>query len=573
MKKWFAITSLIFFTLLCFTPIQADEEEEANVTGEISVGVHGGDVDGHEGKVSEFQQMPSNVQPHFKMYLEGEKSGYRWLFLGDYYDSNDQRYNASFDARRVFKIDYEFDEFQHWLENDPLDNLMGRFGGAMVTHENLDLDADHLISRGEHRGRIDFTIPDLPNLRFDVGYREEFRKGHRQAIAIQTRFSAGVTSRSREINQKTRDVTAMATLTAGMMTVDYTFMARDFKEKGATPRNYYEPTIHPIRGGQWTDPDTGDYFDYEAIFGARTQYGGEWLPYNQIPDMKKYSHRFRANADITEDASLLAVYVNSNVENQFTGLDIDYSNTAGKFIKNWGNKIRLTARARRQSINNDNVFVDVMNSEEYESRWGGSFDYTRFSALSRDITDLDVDLSYRPSRRLSFRGGLEWEETDRDHFEVAADSTKTREIAVNLACNARPSRDLRFRARYEHQSIDDPFIFLQSSCESDIDSLDYREYYKRRQFRTADRTSVPNRSDHLRTTGTWHINSRVQLLGTLNVIDQANDETTYGDWTHANVTPALNLVWMAANHVSVTLGYSHPWDRTKTLFSIPNMYG
>lgn len=578
MKKWFAITSLIVFMLLYFTPVKAQEteegeEEDTTFTGEVNVGAHGGDVDGYEGKVAEYIQMPDPVSPNFKLFLEGEKKGYHGLFLGDYWDTNEQQYRAYFDAKRVLKIDYDFNELQHWLDNDPLDNLMGRFGGCMITHENLDLDTDHIIVRGEHRGEVDLTIPQVPNLRFDVGYREEYRKGTRQAIAVSHCTTCHATSRSREVDQKTRDVTAMATLTAGIITADYTFLTRDFTENGATPRNYYEPTIHPVRGGEWTDPDTGDYFNYEEIFGARTQYGDEWLDYNQIPDTQKYSHRLRANLDFTENDSLLGVYVNSNVENQFTALEIDYSNLAGKYIHNWGRKACLTARGRWQSIDNDDVFVDVINSEEYESRWGGNFDYTRYSSLSRNIADLDVDFSYRPSRRLNLRGGFQWEETDRDYYEVAADSTKTREIAVKLACNARPVRDLRFRVRYEHQDIKDPFMFLQSSCESDIDSLDYREYYKRRQFRTADRTSVPTRSDQLRATGTWRINSRLQLLGTFNAIDQANNETTYADWTRTNITPALNLVWMAAQKVSVTLGYSHIWDKTETLFSIPNMFG
>lgn len=571
MKKLFYISLALL--LLTAPPLLAEGEE--SFEGEVTIGGHISDINDYGGKVGEYEQTSEDGTIDGELKMKGANDGVYWQLYARPYDSMDQDYSASLDFRRILKASYSFHKLPHWLDNDPLTNIDSKMGGKMNTYENLEVDADYVIAYSEHEAAMDLAIPSMPNLTFNFGYREQMRQGHRQQLSVSHCGNCHVEGVGREVDESTRDLIAGATLRAGVMTMDYTYLTRAFSDSASTPSRFYDNAMHPVRGEIWTDPETGDDVNYGVIFNARLQFEDETRPVGLIPDVDKDSHKVRARFDLPGSASLVASAISASVENQWTGLATDSTGFHAQYTDRWGerNKWRFNMKVRHQSIDNDDIFIDVENSEAYESRWGGDFDYLRQSSLNRDVTTAGADLSYRSSRKMNIRGGVEWKSTDREHYLVADDETRTDAIRLYASLNLRPTRKFRARLTVKHDDISNPFASPNAVCESDIDDTADRQYWMRRGFRTGDVGAQPSSADQLRATATWSLNTKSTLSANIRWSDQSNDDLTYADWNRTLFQPGLTYN-LALNEKAVfTAGYLRIQEETDTLFSIPVMDG
>jgi hypothetical protein len=352
-------------------------------------------------------------------------------------------------------------------------------------------------------------------------------------------------------------------------------LKRAFSEGSATPTRYYDNAMHPVRGEVWTDPETGEDVNYGVIFNARLQFEDETRPYGMVPDVDKDSHKVRARFDLPGSATLTASAISASVENQYTGLATDSSGFHAQYTDKWGerNKWRFNLKLRHQSIDNDDVFVDVENSEAYESRWGGSFDYLRQSALNRDVTTARADLSYRSSSKMNVRGGMEWKSTDREHYMVADDETRTDAVRFYASLNLRPTRKFRVRMTAEHADISNPFASPNAVCESDIDDTSVRQYWMRDAYHTGDVGVRPNSADQLRASATWSLSVKSTLSANFRWSDQSNDDLTYADWNRTLFMPGLTYNLALNDKAVFTAGYMRIKEETDSLFSIVVMDG
>jgi len=571
MKKLFTISLALL--LLTALPVMAEGEE--GFEGEVTIGGHIGDINDYGGKVGEYEQVAEDGRIDGELKMEGANDGVFWHLYARPHNSMDQDYSASLDFRRILRASYSFHKLPHYLGNDPLTNIDSKMGGKMNTYENLDVDSDYVIAYSEHNAEMDLAIPSMPNLTFNFGYREQMRQGHRQQLSVSHCGNCHVEGVGREVDESTRDLTAGATLRAGVMTMDYQYLTRAFSDSGSTPTRFYDNAMHPVRGETWVDPETGETVNYGVIFNARLQFEDETREVGLVPDVDKDSHKVRARFDLPGSASLTASAISAKVENQWTGLATDSSGFHAQYTDKWGekNKWRFNVKLRHQSIDNDDIFIDVANSEEYESRWGGSFDYLRQSSLNRDITTAGADLSYRTSSKLNIRGGLEWKSTDREYYEVAENETRTDALRFYASLNWRPMSKFRFRLTGEHSDIDNPFASPLAVMESDIDDVADRQYWQRTAYYTGDVAAMPTSADKWRATATWNVNTRSTLSANLRWTDQSNDELTYTDWNRTLFQPGISYNLALNDKAVFTLGYLRIKEETDTLFSIPVMDG
>lgn len=571
MKKLFYISLALL--LLTAPPLMAEGEE--SFEGEVTIGGHIGDINDYGGKVGEYEQVSEDGRMDGEVKLEGATDGFYWDLYARPYDTKDQDYSASLDFRRILQLSYQFHKLPHWLGNDPLTNIDSKMGGKMNTYENLEVDADYVIAYSEHEAEMDLAIPSMPNLVFNFGYREQMREGHRQQLSVSHCGNCHVEGQGREVNESTRDLTAGATLRAGVMTMDYKYLTRAFSDSGSTPTRYYDNAMHPVRGEIWNDPATGEDVNYGVIFNARLQFEDETREVGLIPDVEKDSHKVRAKFDLPNSASIVASAITASVQNEWTGLSSDSTGFHAKYTDRFGsnNKWRFNMKLRHQSIDNDDVFIDVENSEAYESRWGGEFDWLRQSSLNRDVTTAGADLSYRSSSKMNIVGGLEWKSTDREYYEVAEGETRTDAIRVYASINLRPTRKFRTRLTLKHDDTSNPFASPLAVCESDIDDPAYRQYWMRRAFRTGNVAAQPTNENQLRWTATWSLSTRSTLSGNIRWSDQKNDDLTYADWSRTLFQPGLTYTLALTNKAVLTAGYLHLEEETDTLFSIPVMDG
>ena len=84
-----------------------------------------------------------------------------------------------------------------------------------------------------------------PNLTFHTGYREQRREGIEQSIGMSKCTACHITGGSRNVDEKTKDLSAGVTGKFGGLTVDYTFLDREFREQADVPMRWYDPALSP----------------------------------------------------------------------------------------------------------------------------------------------------------------------------------------------------------------------------------------------------------------------------------------------------------------------------------------
>jgi predicted porin len=557
-KVFVLLTVLVFLGVLTF-PVWAEDDEETEFDVEIGVGYHITDYDDYPGKIGEYEVLDhDSTGPDFHFSGTAQNKDLTLDFSGRYYEDNDHEYQFSGDYRRILIQDFSYDRFQHWLDHDELDNLSAWTGHVVVSHEDFDAGKDYIIKRTEEKSDTVLNLPFLPGTQLNFNYRRQMREGERQSLAISHCGACHVTSQAREVDEETEDFKVGITKKHDWLTVSYNYFHREFDERGETPENAYDDPKHPGTGLQQ--------------FDNRVQYGDETLSYDLVPSTEKDSHIVKALARLPANTTLSASYVYSNVENNDEDLEIDSDTITARVTNNFFPGLNLTGKFRYLTIDNDDVYVDVTEDFRGAAPWKpGGFepDFTRESAMSRDVTTLGFDARYQLLKRTSLRLGYEWEKIDRDDYAVdEGGETETETDTVKLVLNSRPHRKVKVRLGYKWQDIDDPFNNVNGACEDDSTTTG-EFYWQRHDTRTADVSNQPTDVDEITADLTWSILHNLSLTANYRYTDKENDETNSSDWEQESHVPSLSLWYAPTPKLSFNLSYIYDWTETDTLSCIP----
>ena len=583
-KKIFALLTVLVFLGAFTYPVWAEGDEDAEFDVKIGVGYHVTDYNDYPGKIGEYEVLDhDSTGPDFHFSGTAQKKDLYLDFSGRHLEDNDHEYNFSGDYRRIIKQDFSYDIFQHWLDHDGLENLSA-YGVAsaahvVTSHEDLDAGKDYIINRSEEKSDTVLNLPFLPGTQLNFNYRRQIREGHRQSLAISHCAACHVTSQARKVDEETEDFKVGFTKKHSWLTVSYNYFHREFDERGDTPVNAYDDPTHP-------NGTSGDVFD------DRVQYGDETLQYDLVPSTEKDSHIVKARANLPANTTLFTSYVSSNVENNDNELETDTDTITARITNNYIPGLNLSGKFRYLTIDNDDVNVEINEplatagpnngnpwydpgAPGYGAGWYNSFDpdFTRESAMSRDVTTLGLDARYQLLRRTSIRLGYEWEKIDRDAYAVdEGGETETETDTVRVALNTRPHRKLKAKIGYKWQDIDDPFnnvngayenvVFAGSTAPSPNPWVDSVQYWERHAARTADPSNQPTRVDEITANLTWSIMVNLSLTADYRYTQKENDDTEYTDWEQESHTPSLSLWYAPMPRLS--FNFSGIYDLTET---------
>ena len=580
-KKIFALLTVLVFLGAFTYPVWAEGDEDAEFDVKIGVGYHVTDYNDYPGKIGEYEVLDhDSTGPDFHFSGTAQKKDLYLDFSGRHLEDNDHEYHFSGDYRRILKQDFSYDIFQHWLDHDELENLsaygVGDAAHVVTSHEDFDAGKDYIIKRTEEKSDTVLNLPFLPGTQLNFNYRRQMREGDRQSLAINHCGSCHVTSQAREVDEETEDFKVGVTKKFDWLSVSYNYFHREFDERGETPKNAYEDPTHP--GG------AGDIFD------DRVQYGDETLHYDLVPSTEKDSHIVKARATLPANTTLFASYVYSNVENNDTHLEVDSDTITARVTNNFFPGLNLTGKFRYLTIDNDDVYVDVNEPLSTAGANAGfpwhnhnpaltynSFDpdFTRESAMSRDVTTLGFDARYQLLRKTSLRLGYEWEEVDRDYYAVdEGGGTETETNTVKAVLSSRPHRKVKARIGYKWQDIDDPFNNVNGAYEDVTfagtgSPFSGTQYWERQAARSADLSNQPTEVNEITADVTWSILHNFSLAADYRYTDKENDETDYSDWEQESHVASLTLWYAPIPKLSFNLSYIYDWTETETLACIP----
>ncbi len=264
-KLWMSLLAL----LLVIAPAAGQ-----TVSGELEVAGRGASNDGNPARVAEYRTNTSGPElrvsltaPLEKLYLEVSSHAR---------EGNDQLHRLRFDLGRLVRSHTTFTKGVHRLEHDPLANLQGTVKDVVATWStDLEPGRRYGIDWNVLENRTDLQLPGAGWLVVSAELREQWRKGHRQSLAMSHCSSCHVQSQGRQVDEHVRQAGLSARATFGGWSVVGSVGTRDFRERGATPVRLYEKVEQPaLRTPLFTDR-----MQFGLADGA--------LPYDRVPTTQK----------------------------------------------------------------------------------------------------------------------------------------------------------------------------------------------------------------------------------------------------------------------------------------------
>jgi hypothetical protein len=461
------------------------------------------------------------------------------------------------------------------LDHDPLTNIdvvSHARSAAYVT--DFDPSKQYHITRSEFVSNSRLSIPQLPFLKVYVDFRNEHRSGEYQARTLSKCSACHVVAKSRSINNFNRDLTIGTAVRIGKSNIDYSYTHNQFKENDAAPTNHYLLAQHPEK--------------MIPVFNARLGVGSDTvLPFDEIPDSTKDTHLVQAAVPVSQNMTFTAQYLTATVENTSANLKWKTNSFAGGFSTRLGKNGFFNIRFRQIEIDNDTIFVDVSEPLDiagpnvgltYAGAYGvGSFDFFRYSALSRKVFDLDATFRYKLTKSLRLRLGYEYKTVNRDHYDVGDTKSSTFKGKITF----KPVKQFKLTVEGKFKSITDPFSNLKGGVAPLLQTTAYPNFFVGTQFfqwheaREVNLTNFPESVNEIKGGFVWSPSSKFALNGSILVRSEENDSINYtgAKWSRDMTQYGVNMWFAPSKKFISSLSYYNYANNYSSLFAIAVIEG
>jgi hypothetical protein len=520
---------------------------EGNAESSVELGFYGTDVDGSPDMAAEYDDTASGVTAGATVSAHQDWGSV--YFLGAFQSSNTNAGELDFDIKRMVRSHNSYEKFIHRLGHDPMTNLEATsFNGKVVEHTDYDPDQEYDLTYAVFSSRTEFQLPSVKALTLGVQFDEQKREGHRQAFTTSHCDTCHIKSQSHALNEKTSDGTLDAKVAWKGGYVKGAFTSRSLKYGTNSVQTTFDDNLHP----ELQLPVFDNRMQYDSDVGA--------VPADMWPNSDKDKTRLDLVFNNVGGFTITANGVWSQTENDYTNLQSDYKGYIVSAAKGWKNGWRLRWRGNVYSIDNDDVFVDVNDrlsiagphaGRTYEDVYGLNFDFTRKSALNRDVFESKADLSYRFGRKAgTLRFTWDYDTIDRENYEVLPGEFKTSTNLLGASWRARPATGWQLEANLKYATVDNAFTLINGACSTLVsgsypnpwnpETPQYTQFHEARIAETTASASSWGRAD-LRlgyTTGT------TTVFGKYIYYDGDNTDGDLTEWSRQNNT-ALVTVWSA----------------------------
>jgi hypothetical protein len=580
MKKLIMLLLMVCFVLAFPFVVMAEDKDNGEDPDQVQVKLKVGAVvkDGQDfqGKVNEYKPVDDGVRPVIKAKISGRTGKTYFNLFSDFRgDLKDQYHQLEADFNRVLTQKFSFDSIYHRLDHDPLTNIdvVSEARSAAYVEDFNPADQYH-ITRNEFLSTTRLSIPQLPFLKMYVHFRNENRVGEYQARTLSKCSACHVVAKSRPIDNFNRDIRIGGFVRMGKANIDYSFTHNQFKEKETAPTNHYLKVQHP----ELSSP----------VFTARISYGDDQvLPFDNIPESKKDTHLVKAAVPISDSSTISAQYLDSTVKNVTAGLQWASNSFAGAFSTRFGKKGFFNIRFQQIKITNDSIFIDLNEPVDiggplvgttYAEDYGvGTFDFTRYSAMSRTVWDIDANFRYRLSKQVRLRLGYEYKQIDREHYDV--DNTKYSTFKGQLSF--RPVKQFKLTLDGMYRTISNPFANLKGGVAPTVQTTAYPnpfvgvQFFQWHALREATLTNYPESIKELKAGFNWNASARFALNGNFLYRNEENDNLIFpgARWDRDMTQWGVNM-WLAPSQkFPITVSYYNYQNKYDTLFAIAALEG
>ncbi len=572
MNRWTKITVILALTMVCALCL-GEDGEDAYMEGSVSVGGHFSDVEDSEERAAEYETIDEDGAADIELKLFHNRGDRFMKVEADIRNEYDLWSRVRIHSGSGVRNEFSYRRFIHRLDHDYLKNITARSsadpeantpGGMMFTHEDRDPDGSYGVTITELKNELEVDVGS--HIICKWGYGRRTRKGYRQAISVNKCSMCHVVGRRARVDETTLDHHVGFSAVFPKLQVIYEFVSSEFTNHAAAPTNFWDAAKHPV-----SDDMGGD-------FPTRVIYGDEEGEYSRTPDTKKQSHELKINGMLTDSHSIVGAFSMFDLENELEDLTLESKTGSAAWYYNPEGNFKLTTTFSRESLDNDDVFIDLDPWREGYTGGGQDFDWTRYSAYNRDVTVGRVQGSYQLNKVNGVSFDYRYRSIDREYLELYPDSSEKETVQNRVQMSWHRRKPIcRSTFTVEYELTDYPFANKDAMCEPSYENgetlPDNSSFYYFQRERLAAATNQPTDSLRIKFNGSLFSGTKASLNLQASYQDEKNDELNEYQWERDMLISGLNL-FAAPNQVSIfTLGYNFLDITSNALFCIPVMDG
>jgi len=217
---------------------------EGDTESKIELGVWNVDISGSPDMAAEFYDDGSG--PLANATVATHQKWGSLYFMGAYQSENTNAGELTFDIGRTVRSHTSYEKFLHRLGHDPMTNLEATsINGKVVQHTDLDSQTDYNLDYSVLRSRTELQFAGLRPLTIGVDFREQKRKGHRQAFTTSHCDTCHTYSQAHALDEKTSDVTLDAKVAWRGGFAKAAFTSRSLKYGTSSVPAQFDDALHP----------------------------------------------------------------------------------------------------------------------------------------------------------------------------------------------------------------------------------------------------------------------------------------------------------------------------------------
>ncbi len=486
-----------------------------------------------------------------------------------------------------------------FIADDTVTSPGGQWYG--FEQDSTAVNKDYYIKRRELLTKVSFAIPGMETLKLNFSGRFENRNGYEHKTVMVGKCTVcHVRGLRKNVDETTRDLKAGFSFTGGPVYFSYSHMYRDFyvSNKPLTT------TFDNIEGLRSSKPDK--YIVFSPRLNSETYGGTEEVA--KTPESDKHMDTFKLRLDLPYYSTFAASYTTSTITNNDSyggdNIDLDQDALNLRFTTHLlKRKLTLTTKFRYLKLDRDTVHAELEKDDAYYFQPDYStpvnfkgvnynydmskayyyndinqpviFDIEGDSTYDRKEYQFGIDAVYRMLRnKLKFRLGYEYENIDRDNYEVYPNHKKTEKNKIKAGIDFKPFMKFSGRFKFEYTNIDDPFAKPKAGCIA-VTSASQLKYggggkaayplvYDRRTYTgSASPSEIYSYSLNLN----WLAAKNLSMNFIGKYTDSENNEGNT-DWNYDGLTLGFDGTLMISEKLSFSFGYNFEKADTESKISV-----
>ena len=562
-KTAIKIMALCSIFIILASGLKADNDAEYEYT--LWLGGHGDNFSDYGKKISEFGTVGDGVDPEGIIGIYGIGPNFFLDMNGHYI--NQQTLSGDFRSKYAdqFYARVKYLRYRRHLQTDLLKNIDAREktaaggpGGKMLSHEDIDPEADYHYDRNLIESEIKALVHEEHEIKFRAAHRFWIDAGNEQQVASMHCFSCHLVSQTVPVERSVNQFDLGIEGRPGPIGLSYNFVYSKFKSDAPPGVIFYDEAKHPVSGGSG------------AEFDSRVIYADQEIEYNIYPEIQKIGNNVKFFARDPK-FSLNGSVGYQQVKNSVSDLEYKSYSAALNIGTILRSNMKLVARSSLSRIDANDVFVelplwryDYMNDSAF-SGGGQDFSFMRYSSLNRIKGSGSLEMIMRLKRKTTISLLAGYDGIKREDYPEKDIDDVSNTLIGQAKVGYREGLRYSFSFKYRLEKTDSPFNNYRGLFEAYGRNMEYAgqpHYYQREELKYQTVTMLPTIKHEFDFRANARLSNRMNLNAGVKISSDKNDNLDSLDVKHTYFRPSVGISMTPHTKWVIAGGYRYDYMKS-----------